>query len=419
MGLGKSHRLGGSETVGGLVGEAEPANVFGTLAQMEGEGTGIKTFARYRWQAKQAVRHWLTCLKAEGGPLAIVCEKFEDITVVRTDVVRFAQLKTRDRGSWSGKSVCDKGHGVDSLVRTYKAVRDIGLHEKSTFELWLEGPMSELKETVDFFANPASAPTAIRTKITALGLSKAHLNDFLGRLIVRVQQPSRPHIDAVILREMAALWPAHSITELEDVYTRLLDAASAAQAGDHPIGQIQRFLAQCVGVSDLPCLPDGMAVHVLSKEKIVSLTPPLPVETDDQLFTRMSAGDSSSMLELKLRRAGASEEALKQAQDLRAQAEVARQLAMASRTDLEKDLEELSEKLLTVARATATRAHLNGAMNPVAAARPADFISAELLSNPHTLGQLDKADMLSGDGIAVFGYLCQLSDECRFGWRVA
>ncbi|MFH8452495.1 dsDNA nuclease domain-containing protein [Streptomyces fungicidicus] len=389
------------------------------LARMEGEDTGIKTFARYRWQAKQAVRHWLTCLKADGGPLAIVCERLEDITIVRADSIRFAQLKTRDRGSWSAKSVCDKGHGVDSLVRTSKAVREIGLHDRAVFELWLEGPMSELRETVDFFANPAAAPAAIRTKIVALGLDRSHLSDFLERMIVRVQQPSRPHIDAVILREMAALWPAQSIAELEDIYTRLLDAASAAQAGEHPIGQIRRFVARCVDASALPGVPDDMDVHVLSRAKIVALTPPLPVETDDELLARMSAGESSSMLELKMRRAGASQEVLHQAQSLRAQAEVARQLAMASRTDLGKDLEELREKVLTVARATATRAHLNGAMNPVAASRPADFISAELLSNPHILGQLDKADIFARDGIDVFGYLCQLSDECHFGWRVA
>ncbi|MDQ0698953.1 dsDNA nuclease domain-containing protein [Streptomyces sp. W4I9-2] len=386
---------------------------------MEGEGTGIKTFARYRWQAKQAVRHWLTCLKPDGGPLAIICERLEDITIVHSDGIRFAQLKTRDRGSWSAKSVCDKGHGVDSLVRTFKSVRETGLHEQGLFELWLEGPMSELKETVDFFAKPASAPASIRTKIVNLGLAKTDLNYFLDRMIVLAQQPSRPHIDAVILREMAALWPSRSISELEDVYTRLLDAASAAQAGDHPIGQIRRFLAQCADVSDLPDVPDDMDVYVLSRAKIMALTPPLTAESDDELFARMSAGEGSSMLELKMRRAGASREVLQQAQLLRAQAEVVRQMSMASRTDLGKDLDDLREKVLTVARATATRAHLSGAMNPVAASRSADFISAELLSNPHILGQLDKADIFARDGIDVFGYLCQLSDECHFGWRVA
>ncbi|MEU5454399.1 dsDNA nuclease domain-containing protein [Streptomyces microflavus] len=386
---------------------------------MEGEGTGIKTFARYRWQAKQAVRHWLTCLKPDGGPLAIICERLEDITIVHSDGIRFAQLKTRDRGSWSAKSVCDKGHGVDSLVRTFKSVRETGLHERGLFELWLEGPMSELKETVDFFAKPATAPASIRTKIVNLGLAKTDLNYFLDRMIVLVQQPSRPHIDAVILREMAALWPSRSISELEDVYTRLLDAASAAQAGDHPIGQIRRFLAQCADASDLPDVPDDMDVYVLSRAKIMALTPPLTAESDDELFARMSAGEGSSMLELKMRRAGASREVLQQAQLLRAQAEVVRQMSIASRTDLGKDLDDLREKVLTVARATATRAHLSGAMNPVAASRPADFISAELLSNPHILGQLDKADIFARDGIDVFGYLCQLSDECHFGWRVA
>ncbi|MGK9459266.1 dsDNA nuclease domain-containing protein [Streptomyces sp. G6] len=392
---------------------------MGTLAKMAGEDTGIKTFARYRWQAKQAVRHWLTCLKSVDGPLAVVCERLEDITIVYPGTIRFAQLKTRDRGSWSANSVCDKGHGIDSLVRTYKAAREISVHEKAAFELWLEGPMSDVKDTVTFFADPTSASAQIRKKIKTFGLPQDHLDDFLSRLMVRVQQPSRPHIDSVILREMAALWPAHSLAEMEDVYTRLLDMASAAQAGEHAVGQIRRFVAECLSAADLVDASDGMAVHVLSRDKLCSLTPPLANETDLDLLDRMSAGGSSSMLELKMRRAGASEATLKQAQALRAQAEVARQLTAASRTDVEKDLEELSGKVLTVARATATKAQLNAALNPVAASRPADFISAELLSNPQVLGQLDKAGIFASDGIDVFGYLCQLSDECHFGWRVA
>ncbi|WP_078850678.1 dsDNA nuclease domain-containing protein [Streptomyces sp. NRRL S-15] len=399
---------------------AEPVeNLLEALARIKSEETGTRTFARYKWQAKQAVRHWLTCLKSDRAPIAIICEKLEDLAIVYHDFVRFAQLKTRDRGSWSANATCDKGHGIDSLIRAYKGARDVGVHENSAFELWLEGPMSDLKETVSFFENPTTAPSALRTKMVALGLPRNLLDDFLSRLIIHVKQPSRAHIDAVILREMAALWPGQSIPELEDVYTRLLEVASAAQAGEPALGAVRRLVAACVASPGELTVPDDLSVQYLSKSQIAFMTPPLGGETDQDLLDRMSAGEITSMLELKMRRAGVSPSVLKQAQDLRAQAEISRQLLLASRSDVDGQFAQLDTRILTVARAIADKANLNSATNPVAAARPADYISTELLSNPGILGQLDKSDLFEGDGLELYGYLCHLSDACRFPWRAA
>ncbi|WP_424885340.1 dsDNA nuclease domain-containing protein [Streptomyces sp. SAI-126] len=390
---------------------------------MESEPTGSTTFARYRWQAKQAVRHWLTCLKGIDGPVAVICERTEDITIVHHQKVRFAQLKTRDKGSWSANSVCDKGHGIDSLARTYTAARKLNLHTVSSFELWLEGPMSDMKVTVDFFQDPRTADNDIRKKIAQRGVSRTQVDDFLERLVIRVQQPSRSHIDAVILYEMSALWPAHTNTELVDVYVRLLDVASAAQAGESTIGEVHRILTQTfvqeAGSFTSPEAFSGLAAHLLHRDQLVTLVPPLPDETNDDLLARLSRGEATSMLELKMRRAGASESTIHQAQDFRARSDVERILVSAGRTDSDQQFQALQARVLTVAQACASKVHLNAASNPVAAARPADVIATEFLSRPSELAALDTDDLFSRDGFHVYGFLCHLSDECHFPWRAA
>ncbi|MFD4143489.1 dsDNA nuclease domain-containing protein [Streptomyces sp. NPDC058572] len=391
--------------------------ILGQLAKMDGEPTGTKTFGRYLWQAKQAVRSWLSCLAPSDSPLAVLCERNEDIALIYQSGFRFAQLKTRDRGAWSGKGVCDNGHGIDSLVRTYKSARASNLHECSTFELWLEGPMSDRSDTVKFFERPSQASDEIRKKIVSLGLPRGQLGDFLERLIIRAQQPAQAHIDAVIIRQMAAIWRSHSFPELEDVYQRLLEAVSAAQAGHDQIGSIRRLIDHPLSPKfDLAWLDEDP--QALTTAMIQSLTPPLDGESDQQLLERMARGESTSMLELKLRRAGATDATIQQAHALRAQSDVVRQLSSASRSDPAEEFEQLADRVLLHARALAARVSLNGVANPLAAARPAEMITAEILSDP-SVGQLDRNGLLDSDTVNLYGYLCHLSDKCLFPWRSA
>jgi hypothetical protein len=95
----------------------ESGNLLAALAQMPSDPTGAETFARYFWQAKQAVRQWLTCLSSVTAPAFVVCERVEDTVLVYPAKLRFVQLKTRDRGSWSALGMCDEG--LDSLAKTY------------------------------------------------------------------------------------------------------------------------------------------------------------------------------------------------------------------------------------------------------------------------------------------------------------
>ncbi|WP_405141986.1 DUF4297 domain-containing protein [Sphaerisporangium sp. NBC_01403] len=396
------------------------------LAQVDTDSTGVDTFERYVWQAKQAVRQWLTCLSKNDGPQFLVCERVEDLVLVYADYIRFLQLKTRDRGSWSASGMCDRG--IDSLVRSYTAARAEGLHESATFELWLEGPISDVAETVAFVKAPAGAARTVRNKIVEHGLDRSWVDDFLQRLVIRPDQPGRAHIDAKALWELGALWPALSRPELSLVYERLLLAATAAQADSPTPFTVQAHLAAArphIG-HRLPEShePGGAAVdairnQVLSHGVLVGLTPPIPGASVEQLLARVAAGSDASLLELKMMAAGAGAQTIQQAKELRADMEVERQLLLASRETAEMDLQQLATRVLRVAEATAKKIALSSASNPAAAARPAEAIAADLLSRPADLGQCDRASLFDRDGQLIYGFLGHLSDICHFGWHVA
>lgn len=397
------------------------------VAEVESDPTGLDTFARYVWQAKQVVRQWLTCLSEHDGPLFAVCEQVEDLALVYADRIRFVQLKTRDRGSWSVAAMCDRG--LDALVRSYGAARKARIHEVCTFELWVEGAIADKADTVDFVEAPRSAGSDVRSKLVANGLIRSLVDDFLQRLVVRPDQPTRAHIDAKAMWELGALWPALSRPEVEYLYQRLLIAAEAAQTGGsgHP-GSIQACLAAALPhlSRDLPGPdePGGEVIEaireqVLSRGMLVGLTPPLPGESHEQLLARIASGPAASLMELKMMAAGAGRQLIERVQEMRADMEVERQLLLASRDSAEADLERLATRVLGMAEATASRIGLSAASNPAAAARSAEAIAADLLARPGDLAHCDRHPLFDRDEHMIFGYLGHLSDVCRFRWQAS
>jgi len=398
-----------------------------SLAKAESDPTGLDTFARYLWQAKQALRQWLTTLSKHNAPLFVVCEQVEDVALVYADHVRFIQLKTRDRGSWSVAAMCDRG--LDALVRSYIAARKARISEVCAFELWVEGAISENKDTVRFVKNPSSAGREVRSKLVASGLIRSWVDDFLQRLVIRPDQPTRAHIDAKAMWELWALWPNLSRPEIVNLYERLLQAVAAAQtAGGGQSGTVQAHLAAALPYvgADLPD-PDEPAAaaistirdQVLSRSMLVALTPPLPGESEEQLLARMSSGSTASLMKLKLMAAGASRQLIERIQEMRAEMEVRRQLLLSSRDSAEADLERLATRVLSMAEATAVRIELSAAGNPAAAGRPAEAIAADLLARPGDLAQCDRQSIFDRDERLIIGYLGHLSDLCRFRWRAS
>lgn len=392
------------------------------LAGLPSDEAGTETFARYRWQTKQGVLHWLTCLGGETAPTAVVCEHVDDIVIVYTNRLRFAQLKTRDRGSWSASDVCSEGKGMDALIRSYKAARGAALHVSARFELWLEGPMAQTSDTAAFFADPTTATTALRNKLVKLGLPKNQMDDFLTKVAIFPNQPSRSSIDGEVVLGMGVLWPTLTVAEIRSLYARLLAVAEAAQSAERDVADMRAHLAEALQpASTAEAGKTGIAAieeKTLRKEQLASLTPPLPNASREELLQRISAGEQTTALELKMRAAGVSEQNRDLALLLRAEAEFARQELLASRPGIEAELAELAERLLIVAEATVQRAALQSAVNPAIAGRPGEYVATELLSRPTELAAMDH-ERLFRQPQHLFGVLCQVSDQCRFWWRAS
>lgn len=383
------------------------------LAGMSSDPTGTSTFQRYRWQAKMAVRTWLGML-VDGETLAVVCEHVEDLTVVTTAEFRFAQLKTRDKGSWSAAKICSIGHAIASLVNAYKEADAAGIIGLSRFEVWLEGPPSEDKVTAEFFENPTSAGADLRKKMRDFGLDRKKVDDFLGRLSIHCQQPSRTSIDAVIVRLIEAVWPAMTADEAERLYETLLQAAESAQAASEPPQSIR---AAMIAARDDPT-PGGawdpIANQSLTTARLRALCPPLPGDTDTDLLTRAVAGEAT-LLELKLKRAGAGRDTIGSALLARADADVAATTARASGVMTADAEQALDSRLLATAASLARLAASNG----TSLRRPGEHIYHTLMSRVADTAALDVDSLYDRDHRLLVGHLCGISDRCRYGWGLS
>ena len=393
------------------------------LSSIGSDATGSDTFRRYVWQAKQAVLSWLSCLGSDlDAPIAVVCERVEDLVVVYRDRLVFAQLKTKEKGSWSASNVCDKGHGIDSLVRTYNALSSSTLGPLASLELWLEGSAAAASSTTKFFANPTQAEQVVRKRIEKLSATKSfNVDDFLRRLSIRPQQPSQAHIDAVILQHIGALWPAMTTPERNSLYDTLLQHAEKAQANDLGREKVRHHLGQKTSASsedvDLHGGLQALASQSLTRETLIGMTPPLPDSSRDELLRRINSGEVASALELKMQAAGATVASIELAQELRAVSDVRRLALLSSQSGAHPALDRLEVDLLRNAEAHSRAAKLQSGGNPAIASQQGEYVMNELMRSPHSLLALDRDQLFAGDSNDILGFLCHLSDACKFWWK--
>lgn len=387
---------------------SESTPLLAAIAGIDADDTGAETLTRYSWQAKHALRHWLTCLSTD-GPDLVICEHVEDLTVVHTDRVRFLQLKTRDRGSWTPFDMCDKG--IKSLARSYRHAREAGVHTHATFELLLEGPIGDNPETVAFVKNPTTAIPTVRKKIIGhCGLDAAHLEDFLGRLRIRPDQTPRAAIDAVLTKNMLTLWPNLTGYEAEEIIARLLAPVAKAQESDRS-DEITRAIVGILAPGSTRSAPGSIASKTLTGAMIRELTPPIHETIGERLLAHMAAERHISMLELKLGLAGTSTVHVQEIQKWRAMAEVRMRECGLDDTAVSTALEAVDTRVLSLARVTvAELAHTSGR-------HPGSAVVSRLFGQMGALAQCDQTGLLSHDGFLVLGRLAQISDACRFDWR--
>jgi hypothetical protein len=385
----------------------------GRITGLPSDSTGTDTFERFLWQAKIAVRDWLSTL-APGGPTALICEYVEDLAVVEANTVRFAQLKTRDRGSWTAARICAPGHAIEGLVKSFEVAKVAGILGIARFEVWLEGPQGTDSDTTKFFARPANAPEKVKARIRKLGIQGRSLTQFLGLLTINGQQPSRLSVDAEVMKAIGAVWPHLTFVDIEVLYSRLLSAATAAQSNSAKPAAVRLAIASAGPATDLSVTWGALAGQVLTREHLKALCPPVRSTTNAELFDRAAKGEAT-LLELKLRRAGASETTVSRAKLARAamDAELGR-LRAAGLVDQDA-VDGLDNDLLDHALSVAAMADVSGA-GP--ASRPGEYIYNNMASNGSTLAALDQGGLLKQNGRLLLGRICAVSDECRFGWGV-
>jgi hypothetical protein len=403
---------GGSASERDDASEAVGAAELAAFAGLEPDVTGLVTFVRFRWQAKLAVRAWLRVF-ADSGTLAVVCEYVEDLAIVEAAGFRFAQLKTRDKGSWSAAKICENGHAIERLVASYKLADSAGIVGISQFEVWLEGPPSEQKATTDFFADPTSAPDDLKKKIRQFGIAGAKLADFLKRLTIRCHQPARQSVDAVNVRLIGAIWPALSMQQVELLYEKLLQVAEAAQGASEPPPSVRAAMNAARASPAAISAWEPIARQALTEQQLRGICPPIPADTDQDLIARAASGEAS-VLELKLVRAGASETTVEVALLARAEADVTATSARASGLMSEAAESALDSRMLDSAKSLAALAASSG----TTLTRPAEHIFHSLMSNVANTAALDVDDLYDRDHRLLVGHLCSVSDQCRFGWGV-
>lgn len=378
------------------------------------DDSGSATFRRYRWQSKMAVLSWLSCLETNSELVAVVCEEIEDLILVFKTRRTFAQLKTRDRGSWSVSKICGEGGGIDSLARTHRTLGPSGEYD---LQLWLEGPIGDTKETSQFFRDPTLAPEAVRQRIVGRGVARGKVYDFLSRLSILPDRPPRSYIDAVVLKYIGALWPALGALEQAALYEKLLACAERAQSGELEGATLDAEVQQSLGVENDEPQAELVGRKSLTRQMILDLVPPLPSTSRDDLLARIQRGEVASALELKMSAAGASLNTIETAQSLRALAEIRRLELLAASQDAEEQLTALELGLREMGDAQVEAATLLGGSNPSIAGRPAEFVASQLRSNPANLIALDGRDLFNRNASLIYGFLCHVSDECRFWWR--
>lgn len=387
------------------------------LESLVGEDdSGATTFARYRYQAKVTLLHWLRTLMVD-GPRIVYAEHVEDLVLDFGDRHEFIQVKSRDavRRLWRASEMCDDGGGVDSLVRAYAIAKD----SNCTFELHVEGGTSPSKDTKAFVEDCSQASDSLKRKIKARlrheRLPESHLGDFLGRLRIRPKQPDQSAIDSQCVESVVRLAPGLRGREILELAERLLQIVEAAQEARHPDlasdASPQEFLnAHLTRILQLDGDASDVANKALTAERLTELLPAAPATENPLLLTQLSSGPTaagSTALERKLKRAGATEAVVARAKDLRAMSEVRRIELQAGADHLVDRLEDLQNRILTHAEAVAVRF--------LGEQAPANGIWDVLITSSG-LEDTDQFDLFHRDRQALVGLLCSVSDECRFGW---
>ncbi|MCC5478763.1 dsDNA nuclease domain-containing protein [Streptomyces barringtoniae] len=390
-------------------------------ATLSPDKSGIVTFGKYRYQAKVAALLWLSCLQDE-GPVAVICEHIDDITLVWRDRVEFRQVKTRipGRASWTFSEVCKDGGGIDSLMRSHLAFREgsSGMNVEAAFSLWLEGASSLKEQTASFFQQPSSVSGADKEKVLTLACEVAEdqkctfgddeVAEFLNALTILPNRVNEQDIDNMLFAALAEALPNTRVINVAKAGAALVQRAEDAQAGTLVTRNAQEFM---LAVGLLPANgTNPLERQTLTREELIMLLPDDPALGQAQLNSLLTSGKPISNLRRKLILACASQKTQIEAASLQAVADSRRLEILASSTSGEEQLAELAEEILDHGR-TVARRRANSTI-------PGEEVFLDLKHDRFILRQLDVEGLFTSRH-GQLGYLCCLSDECEFSWRAS
>ncbi|MEV8626037.1 dsDNA nuclease domain-containing protein [Streptomyces sp. NPDC051079] len=378
------------------------------------DNTGTTTLRRFTYQEKIAARYVIAMLGDGGGVLHVTGEHIEDVTVATAHPAglpaeqwNFMQVKTKDdRAPWSLSDVIAKG-SLKSLWRTYQAVRGHGLDYVLTSAL--EGHLDPADSALTALTHGKGAdhPDCLSRVSKHLKADTDKIRDYLS--LVRVMPlPRREHVDDKSLAGLAELAPQVTTGELRAVYVELMNRVHDAMQGEAGPGWKKKLGVESPSEALLRKRLTAASVHDLAQRLRRPDHVLLAAYSD-----RLDVVETS--LVRKLRRGGASQGTIQEAQFLRSQADEQRlgEVALGvwpADSRVEQDLD-------TRLRFTATRVTRR---HQERAHRPADFIWDDLLQEiTSTAGDIDRRPLYAKDPLLLMGRACSVSDECQFGWGVA
>lgn len=378
------------------------------------DDAGFETLGRYVYQAKVIFAFALQC--GLGGSIrSVIPEHIEDCCLELAGSWRFLQIKSRDTGTWTLSDLLAEGGPLRSLLRAYLATR----HLDATYELFLEQPLSRhgISRLLENDATRTSEEV-VTAIVDGLDVSKEVAETFVQRLRVKPDLPARSYIDDVNLRLILAQRPTLSYALALEIYRRLLDAIVSAMSGER-MEQPWPLYA----VSDDGPRSDAEArlrAKKLSASQLNELVPEL-TSAPSGLLTRAVQSESRlpSVMEQKLLAAGATDQIVDDAKDLRARALEAQfeRLALSGAESgnypsTDEALHEVQRKLLLHAHAAC------GVHAPKAAPAPHvwDHLLTSLISSAATI---DPDAIFHKSPYVLLGALCELSDQCHVGWGLA
>jgi len=374
------------------------------------DDTGSDISRRYRYQAEAA---FMSCLDLAliRTVLSITPERFEDLLIEQADRWSFVQIKTRDPGlgAFTFADLLADGGALRSVARTHKAILDFDDGREIRYEIWLELGAKSGNAIERLLVPRRLGPDGemIERCAERLKVDEPFAEAMLNRCYIRAPLPPRGLIRDFNIRNLQRYNPAVPVATTEKVYEGVIARVEQAMRAE----LLQDEFPQCVMEPD--GVNEALAAKIAGKR--------LEAASVGEIFQPLEGGDAAvleqitdpdrlaaSELDRKLLAAGVTEESRHQAKVLRANASRRAYELSTGLSDPGAKFADLDIRALTVASATAG----------VAVATPPGpevfkALLDQLLQSP---ADVDPSGLLAQDGMLLFGRVCELSDECRFGW---